>query len=111
MVQMPSEPTGLPTQLKGDMPAEAPAISPVLAADSVAPSSAPAVPSSGPATNIDSLQSFLVDFIVQETGYPADIIDIDWEFEADLGIDSIKKAQMFGELRECSTWIQKPTNS
>jgi hypothetical protein len=28
------------------------------------------------------------------------MIDLDWDMEADLGIDSIKRAQLFGELRE-----------
>lgn len=48
----------------------------------------------------DSVAQFLIDLIVEQTGYPAEIIELDWAFEADLGIDSIKKAQIFGELRE-----------
>ncbi|GAB5403844.1 MAG: hypothetical protein Aurels2KO_20750 [Aureliella sp.] len=51
------------------------------------------------ATN-NSVAQFLIDLIVEQTGYPAEIIELDWAFEADLGIDSIKKAQIFGELRE-----------
>lgn len=47
-----------------------------------------------------SIESFLIDFVVEQTGYPAEIIELDWDIEADLGIDSIKKAQLFGELRE-----------
>lgn len=46
------------------------------------------------------LEVFLKDFIVEHTGYPADMIELDWDLEADLGIDSIKQAQLFGELRE-----------
>jgi acyl transferase domain-containing protein/NAD(P)-dependent dehydrogenase (short-subunit alcohol dehydrogenase family) len=46
------------------------------------------------------LEKFLRDFIVEHTGYPADMIEMDWDLEADLGIDSIKQAQLFGELRE-----------
>jgi acyl transferase domain-containing protein/NAD(P)-dependent dehydrogenase (short-subunit alcohol dehydrogenase family) len=46
------------------------------------------------------VETFLVDFVVEQTGYPAEIIEMDWDIEADLGIDSIKKAQLFGELRE-----------
>ncbi|HET9017310.1 MAG TPA: C45 family autoproteolytic acyltransferase/hydrolase, partial [Thermomicrobiaceae bacterium] len=34
------------------------------------------------------------------TGYPPEVVDLDADMEADLGIDSIKKAQLFGELRE-----------
>ena len=46
------------------------------------------------------LQQFLIDFVVEQTGYPAEIVEMDADLEADLGIDSIKKAQLFGELRE-----------
>jgi putrescine aminotransferase len=48
----------------------------------------------------EELQEFLIRFVVEQTGYPADVVDLDADLEADLGIDSIKKAQMFGELRE-----------
>ncbi|MEO8494244.1 MAG: SDR family NAD(P)-dependent oxidoreductase [Planctomycetota bacterium] len=49
---------------------------------------------------VDDLEQFLVSFVVEHTGYPPQIIQLDADFEADLGIDSIKKAQLFGELRE-----------
>lgn len=52
------------------------------------------------AADTSSIEKFLVDFVVEQTGYPAEIIELDWDIEADLGIDSIKKAQLFGELRE-----------
>jgi acyl carrier protein len=48
----------------------------------------------------DELATFLVNFVVEQTGYPPEIVDLDADLEADLGIDSIKKAQLFGELRE-----------
>jgi NAD(P)-dependent dehydrogenase (short-subunit alcohol dehydrogenase family)/acyl carrier protein len=41
-----------------------------------------------------------VDFVVEQTGYPPDIVELDADLEADLGIDSIKKAQLLGEIRE-----------
>jgi acyl carrier protein len=47
-----------------------------------------------------ALQKFLVDFVVEQTGYPEDIVELDSDLEADLGIDSIKIAQMLGELKE-----------
>src|SRR5262249_3959835 len=37
---------------------------------------------------------------VEQTGYPPEVVELDADLEADLGIDSIKKAQMFGELQE-----------
>lgn len=50
--------------------------------------------------NRSRIEKFLIDFVVEQTGYPAEIIEPEWDLEADLGIDSIKKAQLFGELRE-----------
>ena len=46
------------------------------------------------------LEKFLINFVVEQTGYPPEVIDLDADLEADLGIDSIKKAQLFGELAE-----------
>ncbi len=51
-------------------------------------------------TNPAELESFLVNFVVEQTGYPPEVVDLDADLEADLGIDSIKKAQLFGELQE-----------
>ena len=46
------------------------------------------------------LETFLINFVVEQTGYPPEVVDLDADLEADLGIDSIKKAQLFGELNE-----------
>ena len=46
------------------------------------------------------LEQFLVNFVVEQTGYPPEMVEMDADLEADLGIDSIKKAQLFGELAE-----------
>jgi acyl transferase domain-containing protein len=48
----------------------------------------------------DELESFLVGFVCEQTGYPPEVVDLDADLEADLGIDSIKKARLLGELRE-----------
>ena len=44
------------------------------------------------------IEAFLIDFVVEQTGYPEEIIELDVDLEADLGIDSIRKAQMMGEV-------------
>ena len=49
-------------------------------------------------TNSRELEKFLVDFVVEQTGYPVEIVELDADLEADLGIDSIRKAQLFGEI-------------
>lgn len=43
---------------------------------------------------------FLLDYLVDITGFEAASIDHNWDLEADLGIDSIKRAQIFGEIRD-----------
>ena len=62
----------------------------------------PVTTSASPPSHPDRLRlaDFLIDFVVEQTGYPRDVVDLDADLEADLGIDSIKKAQLFGELRE-----------
>ncbi|MEM8734711.1 MAG: SDR family oxidoreductase, partial [Planctomycetota bacterium] len=46
------------------------------------------------------LAKFLIDFVVEQTGYPPEVVELEADLEADLGIDSIKKAQLLGEMRE-----------
>ncbi len=62
--------------------------------------SQPPYKSNGSAVDVESLKAFLIRFVVEQTGYPEDVVDLDSDLEADLGIDSIKKAQMFGEIGE-----------
>ena len=51
------------------------------------------------ADDILQLESFLINFVVEQTGYPPDVVELDADLEADLGIDSIKKVQLFAELQ------------
>ena len=53
-----------------------------------------------PTANLAELEKFLINFVVEQTGYPPEVVELDADLEADLGIDSIKKAQLFGELQE-----------
>ena len=79
---------------------EQPTAKQVAAPESTAALPTPS-PASAPTTHAPKfIETFLIDFVVEQTGYPAEIIELDWDIEADLGIDSIKKAQLFGELRE-----------
>ena len=33
--------------------------------------------------------------VVEKTGYPKDMLDLDLDLEADLGVDTVKQAEMF----------------
>jgi len=58
-------------------------------------SDAPAEESSPAETNtVDVILSAIAD----KTGYPEDMIDADMELEADLGIDSIKRVEIFADI-------------
>ena len=64
-----------------------------------AASSAPESASSNLPTKSE-LESYLINFVVEQTGYPEDMVDMDADLADDLGIDSIKKAQLFGAIGE-----------
>ncbi|MFL2860973.1 MAG: SDR family NAD(P)-dependent oxidoreductase [Pirellulales bacterium] len=61
------------------------------------PNSRSEMPAS-PKVGILEVESFLIDFVIEQTGYPREIVELDADLEADLGIDSIRKAQLFGEI-------------
>ncbi len=46
------------------------------------------------------LDALLMDYVIDQTGYTPDIVDLDADLEADLGLDSIKLAQLIGQMRE-----------
>jgi acyl transferase domain-containing protein/acyl carrier protein/3-hydroxymyristoyl/3-hydroxydecanoyl-(acyl carrier protein) dehydratase len=48
----------------------------------------------------DAVRKFMINYVVDQTGYPEDMVEMSADLEADLGIDSIKKAQLIGELAE-----------
>jgi acyl transferase domain-containing protein/NADP-dependent 3-hydroxy acid dehydrogenase YdfG len=80
---------------------QSPATSDPAPAVAVTHTLAPAAASTSTvAADTAQLESFLINFVVEQTGYPAEVVDLDSDLEADLGVDSIKKAQLFGELQE-----------
>lgn len=50
----------------------------------------------------DRLKTHLVSVVSDKTGYPDDMLDIDLDLEADLGIDSIKRIEILGTLQSDS---------
>jgi acyl carrier protein len=41
----------------------------------------------------------LLEIVSEKTGYPADMLELDMDMEADLGIDSIKRVEILGALQ------------
>ncbi len=61
-----------------------------------------AVPSASalPTTAGDSVKERILALAVEKTGYPQDMLDLDLDLEADLGVDTVKQAEMFAAIRE-----------
>jgi len=66
----------------------------------VAPAAPPSQPEPPATSSALSLHDTLLGLISKRTGYPAEMLDLDLNLEADLGIDSIKRAEIFGALAE-----------
>ncbi len=86
-----------------------PARTPKVEAKPVAPlPSRPASPPTAPTTpktvvasagSADVLPK-LIDLVAVKTGYPKELLDADLDMEADLGIDTVKQAELFGAIRD-----------
>src|ERR1019366_4606580 len=67
---------------------------PIATAPAAAPLAAPAKDSAG-----DSVKERILALVVEKTGYPEDMLDLDLDLEADLGVDTVKQAEMFAAIR------------
>jgi malonyl CoA-acyl carrier protein transacylase/NAD(P)-dependent dehydrogenase (short-subunit alcohol dehydrogenase family) len=47
-----------------------------------------------------SVASIVIDVVAEKTGYPADVLDLDMQLDADLGIDSIKRVEILSALQD-----------
>jgi len=53
-----------------------------------------------PAPPEDAVRRTLLDLVAEKTGYPQEMLDLDLDLEADLGVDTVKQAEMFAAIRE-----------
>ena len=79
----------------------APVAAPVTESPVAQPTAAPAV-SAAPAKKLDeaTVTEEIVSLIAEKTGYPKDMLELDLDMEADLGIDTVKQAELFASMRE-----------
>ena len=47
----------------------------------------------------ESIKDKVLAIVAEKTGYPVDMLDLDLDLEADLGIDTVKQAEMFASVR------------
>ena len=89
-------PLAAPAAVARRVPAEA------LPSQAIVPSpaQAPSVPVAAAASpGADPVQAEVMRIISEKTGYPPDMLDLDLDLEADLGIDTVKQAEMFAAIR------------
>ena len=61
---------------------------------------ATSIPTSAPQAAGDAVRERILDLAVEKTGYPRDMLDLELDLEADLGVDTVKQAEMFAAIRE-----------
>ncbi|WP_103546088.1 type I polyketide synthase [Streptomyces sp. SM1] len=82
-----------------------------LPSSPVVPEPSPSTPQAAPApvltgaaasesASIDEVRRVLLESVSAKTGYPAEMLDTSMDVEADLGIDSIKRVEIMGALRD-----------
>jgi acyl transferase domain-containing protein/acyl carrier protein len=70
----------------------------------------PPASASAPAIDLSDLDQTLLAITSEKTGYPVEMLDMDMDMEADLGIDSIKRVEIMGALQEKYPDMPKPSN-
>jgi acyl carrier protein len=105
-------------QLEAPIPTVIKVAEPVIAAPVIEPepviipqSPVAFIPDPAPATsnlNLDDLANNLLSITSEKTGYPIEMLELDMDMEADLGIDSIKRVEILGGLQELYPNLPKP---
>ena len=65
-----------------------------------APAAAPVATLKAGALDEAAVTKEVVKMVAEKTGYPEDMLDLDLDMEADLGIDTVKQAELFAAMRE-----------
>ncbi|MGL1956165.1 MAG: SDR family NAD(P)-dependent oxidoreductase [Colwellia sp.] len=56
--------------------------------------------SSEPSFDVDKIETVMMTVVAEKTGYPTEMLELDMDMEADLGIDSIKRVEILGAVQE-----------
>ena len=62
--------------------------------------SAEVKPSIAPPVDNDAMTQQVIEVVVKHTGYPADFIELDQDLEGELGIDTVKQAEIMVDIRQ-----------
>jgi acyl transferase domain-containing protein len=70
------------------------------AAVTPAPTASPVTPATTGKPDAAALTAALLEVVSEKTGYPSEMLDLNMDMEADLGIDSIKRVEILGAMQE-----------
>ncbi|HET9697914.1 MAG TPA: SDR family NAD(P)-dependent oxidoreductase, partial [Terriglobales bacterium] len=56
----------------------------------------------------DDVKARVLGLVAEKTGYPVEMLDLDLDLEADLGVDTVKQAEVFAAIREIYTIPRDP---
>ncbi len=93
-------------QMRPDLAATPPSAPPVPATVASAPvAPAASVPTAAPEPGArpagdDPVREQILALVTEKTGYPPDMLDVELDLEADLGVDTVKQAELFASVRE-----------
>jgi malonyl CoA-acyl carrier protein transacylase/NADP-dependent 3-hydroxy acid dehydrogenase YdfG/acyl carrier protein len=91
----PAAPVALPAEVAAvAMPATVAAVPAPEPVTGMVPPAAP------PAPPAEEVAARVVALVAEQTGYPPELLDLDLDLEADLGIDTVKQAELFAQVRE-----------
>ncbi len=80
-------------------PASAPVPVPAETTEAVAPPVS-AAPAAEPSLGANAVEAKVIEIVAEKTGYPPEMLDMDLDLEADLGVDTVKQAETFASVRE-----------
>ena len=95
----PARPRDLPIER---LEPETMAVKPETNSQATRPVAIAAIVPAGPvsSTSFGFLSAIVVEVVAEKTGYPADVLDLDMQLDADLGIDSIKRVEILSALQD-----------
>ncbi|MFT7072548.1 MAG: polyketide-type polyunsaturated fatty acid synthase PfaA [Patiriisocius sp.] len=71
-------------------------------AETSAPAATPIAEPRTPAEGNSEMLDLMLSVVADKTGYPSEMLELSMDMEADLGIDSIKRVEIFGAITEQS---------
>ncbi len=101
--QAPQPTAPRPAAIAAPTPPPLPRPTPFVTAAPAAPvvQAAPVVPVAAAVQADDrDLTAVFLEIVSEKTGYPTEMLELDMDMEADLGIDSIKRVEILGAVRE-----------